>query len=70
MLPVDVYLHVLIRLVKFARLALGFQLAHNLLKNLHRLEAAFPLVTFDVHFDAAVRIDRYFKFALRHVVQS
>src|SRR5271169_7140439 len=63
---VDVIPHLLVRLVKLARLAPRFQLSDYLLEYLHRLQTAFSLVTFDVQLHASVGRDRDFKFALGH----
>src|SRR3974390_2480994 len=61
-----VELHLLVRLVILARLALRLHLANDLLENLHRLQATFALVALHVDFHASVRGDGDVKFALRH----
>ena len=58
--------HLFIRLVKLAGFAPGFHFPDHLLEDFHRFEAAFALVTLDVHLDASVGGNRDFKFALRH----
>src|SRR6516225_8435211 len=68
---VDIQLHLLIRLVELAGLAPRAQRTNRLFKNLHRLKAALPFVTFDVEFNPAVRGYCNFKFTLWHkVLQS
>ena len=66
MLLLDVKLHVLVRLVELARFAPRFHFSDHLLEDFHRFQAAFALVTLDVHLDAAIGCDRDFKFALGH----
>ena len=63
---VNVEPHLLVRLVKFARLPLRFHFADDLLEDFHRFQAAFAFVAFDMHLDAAVGRYRDFKFALGH----
>ena len=62
----DVEPYLFVRLVKLARLALRFHFTDHLRENFHRFEAAFALVTLDMHLDAAVGSDCDFKFALGH----
>jgi hypothetical protein len=62
----DFKLHLLIRLVKLARLPLRLHLSDNLLENFHRFQTAFAFVAFDQHLDASIGRYRDFKFALGH----
>src|ERR1035438_7749299 len=58
--------HLLIRLVKFARLPLRFHFSNDLLEDFHRFQTAFAFVAFDVQLHASVWRYRDFKFALGH----
>jgi hypothetical protein len=63
---VNVEPHLLIRLVKFARLPLRFHFSNDLLEDFHRFQTAFAFVAFDVQLHASVWRYRDFKFALGH----
>ena len=63
---INAILHLLFRLVKFARVLLRFHLADDFLKDLRGRETAFAFETFDVQLDLAGLADGDFKFALGH----
>ena len=63
---VNAILHLFLRLIELARLPLFLQLADNLLKEFHDLQAAPSFDAFDVQFHLAGFADGDFKFALGH----
>jgi hypothetical protein len=63
---VNVESHLLVRLIKFARLPLRLHFSNDLLEDFHRFQTAFAFVAFDVQFHSAVGSYRDVKFALGH----